>query len=312
MRCADSGRAHQAGGVARVGGPLVRPRSSCRYGLRGRRRGRGMAISTETREMLACPVRGSVPVTRRVGEQGVQGRQRGQRRDRLPRRPHRAARDGVEHPDRDLLEARDGRVHEAAARRRAGRALDHLVEANRAPGPGMPSVENGDLVARAGTMGLVVRSCTTPADRIRALTGGRRIKPTSLGCRRSRRPEPGRHSTYQAGKPVQTNRASGSSLGRAAAAGAGKEVPGGGQLPTRADHLPARLRRSCHVHPGVPAMDRHDTDEVARGPAPDTACLVRAGVEPLVAEPGVRIASASWRAVGSRAGPNRRSSPAKA
>ena len=37
----------------------------------------------------------------------------------------------------------------------------------------------------------------------RALTGGRRIKPTSLGCRRSRRPEPGRHSTYQAGKPVQ-------------------------------------------------------------------------------------------------------------
>jgi hypothetical protein len=40
------------------------------------------------------------------------------------------------------------------------------------------------------------------------LTGGRRIKPTSLACRRSRRPEPGRHSTYQAGKPVQTNRAS--------------------------------------------------------------------------------------------------------
>ena len=40
------------------------------------------------------------------------------------------------------------------------------------------------------------------------MTGGRRIKPTSLACRRSRRPEPGRHSTYQAGKPVQTNRAS--------------------------------------------------------------------------------------------------------
>src|SRR5688572_25996506 len=57
-------------------------------------------------------------------------------------------------------------------------------------------------------MGLVVKGCTTPADRLRALTGGRRIKPTSLACRRSRRPEPGRHSTYQAGKPVQTNRAS--------------------------------------------------------------------------------------------------------
>src|SRR5215207_7172235 len=53
-----------------------------------------------------------------------------------------------------------------------------------------------------------ISASTTPADRIRALTGGRRIKPTSLGCRRSRRPEPGRHSTYQAGKPVQTNRAS--------------------------------------------------------------------------------------------------------
>src|SRR5215207_8768820 len=58
-----------------------------------------------------------------------------------------------------------------------------------------------------------ISASTTPADRIRALTGGRRIKPTSLACRRSRRPEPGRHSTYQAGKPVQTNRASSGVLG---------------------------------------------------------------------------------------------------
>src|SRR3954454_7274028 len=43
---------------------------------------------------------------------------------------------------------------------------------------------------------------------IRALTGGRRTKPTSTGCRRLRQPEPGRRSTYQAGEPVQTNRAS--------------------------------------------------------------------------------------------------------
>src|SRR3954469_22107673 len=41
----------------------------------------------------------------------------------------------------------------------------------------------------------------------RALTGGRRTKPTSTGCRRLRHPEPGRRSTYQAGEPVQTNRA---------------------------------------------------------------------------------------------------------
>src|SRR3954447_13247235 len=43
---------------------------------------------------------------------------------------------------------------------------------------------------------------------IRALTGGRRTKPTSTGCRRLRQPEPGRRATYQAGEPVQTNRAS--------------------------------------------------------------------------------------------------------
>src|SRR3954470_7836440 len=42
----------------------------------------------------------------------------------------------------------------------------------------------------------------------RALTAGRRTKPTSTGCRRLRQPEPGRRSTYQAGEPVQTNRAS--------------------------------------------------------------------------------------------------------
>src|SRR3954469_13127003 len=43
---------------------------------------------------------------------------------------------------------------------------------------------------------------------IRALTGGRRTKPTSTGCRRLRQPEPGRRSPYQAGEPVQTKRAS--------------------------------------------------------------------------------------------------------
>ena len=49
-----------------------------------------------------------------------------------------------------------------AARHRAGRALDHLMKANPTPGPRMPSVENGDLVACGRTMGLVVRGCTTP------------------------------------------------------------------------------------------------------------------------------------------------------
>ena len=39
------------------------------------------------------------------GEQDAQAHQRGQGRDRLRRHPHRPARDGIEHPDRDLLQA---------------------------------------------------------------------------------------------------------------------------------------------------------------------------------------------------------------
>src|SRR3954452_22766256 len=53
-----------------------------------------------------------------------------------------------------------------------------------------------------------ISASTMPADRIRALTGRRRIEPTSPGCRRSRRLEPGRGSTYRAGKTVRTDRAS--------------------------------------------------------------------------------------------------------
>src|SRR5690349_5545123 len=53
-----------------------------------------------------------------------------------------------------------------------------------------------------------ISASTTPADRTRALTGRRRIEPISPGCRRSRRLEPGRGSTYRAGKTVRTDRAS--------------------------------------------------------------------------------------------------------
>ena len=66
-------------------------------------------------------------------------------------------------------------------------------------------VSQNTSVARKGRG--TVSASTTAADRIRALTGRRRIKPTSPGCRRSRRPEPGRRSTDLAAKPVQTNRA---------------------------------------------------------------------------------------------------------
>src|SRR5690242_6958226 len=53
-----------------------------------------------------------------------------------------------------------------------------------------------------------ISASTIPADRTRALTGRRRIEPISPGCRRSRRLEPGRGSTYRAGKTVRTDRAS--------------------------------------------------------------------------------------------------------
>ena len=46
-----------------------------------------------------------------------------------------------------------------------------------------------------------------PRDHIRAFTGRRQTKPISTGCRTSRRPEPGRHSTHETGncsdKPSQ-------------------------------------------------------------------------------------------------------------
>ena len=54
-----------------------------------------------------------------------------------------------------------------------------------------------DTVAEARASIGRARASTTRADRIRALTGRRRIEPTSTGCRRSRRPEPGRRSTYK-------------------------------------------------------------------------------------------------------------------
>src|SRR5918995_210862 len=56
-------------------------------------------------------------------------------------------------------------------------------------GPTTPSPRRG--VRSPGTSAF-----TTPADRIRALTGKHLIRPTSPRFRRSRQPEPGRRSTY--------------------------------------------------------------------------------------------------------------------
>jgi hypothetical protein len=178
-----------------------------------------MAISTRLGRCYRCSCRCSA---HRVREQGAQGRQRGQGRNRLRRRARGAAYDGVEHPDRDLLQARVGRIHETAARRCARRSLDHLVKANRAPSPGMPSVDNRDLVASCRTMGLVVRSCTMAGDPTPALTGRRRTRPTSIGCRNPWQPKPGRAPLIAAQAAVQTNRATsvlgGTSSGHCASA----------------------------------------------------------------------------------------------
>ena len=186
-RCVGSGRAHQAGGAVGVGDPLVRARSSCRCGLRVRRRGCCMAISTRLGRCYRCPCRcfgRHAPCT--VREQDVQGRQRGKGHHRLQGRARRAARGSVEHPERDLLEPRGRGIHEAAARRRAGRSLDHLMEANRSPRPGMPTVGDRDLVPSGRTMGLVMRGWTTRSARTRRSAPSR--PPRRSCCGRLRFP----------------------------------------------------------------------------------------------------------------------------
>src|SRR6476646_8827806 len=54
---------------------------------------------------------------------------------------------------------------------------------------------------------VAISAFTTPGVLIRALTGRRQTMLTSLACRTSRQPEPGRRSTYQNRNAVQTNRA---------------------------------------------------------------------------------------------------------
>ena len=96
----------------------------------------------------------------RCGEEDAQAHRRGQGRDRLWRRP---TRDGIEHPDRDLLQACRRRVRKRAARGHSCCAPDRLVEPDCPPGPRMRSVDDDTVVASGVTMGLVLRGCTTPS-----------------------------------------------------------------------------------------------------------------------------------------------------
>jgi len=185
----------------------AKSRSNCRCGLRGRRWGScGTALSMRLGRGYPC-VRHRVGcrALHRFSKKARQRRERTQRRDRFRCRTRRAADRGVQHPDREFLNPHDECVHEAAACRRAGRPLDHLVEADRSPRPGMPRIDNRGLAANGRTMGLVEWSCTMAAGRIRALTGRRRTRPISTGCRRSRRPEPGRAPPNETPEVVQTN-----------------------------------------------------------------------------------------------------------
>src|SRR5947209_19678414 len=79
------------------------------------------------------------------------------------------------------------------------------------------------------------------------LTGRRRIEPTSPGCRGSRRLEPGRGSTYRAGKTVRIDRASSEladPLGRPSQVGDDEADPGIqlALVPLDLGHPPPRLR----------------------------------------------------------------------
>src|SRR3954453_5885017 len=60
---------------------------------------------------------------------------------------------------------------------------------------------------RLAPQSVATSTSTTPGDPIRVLTGRRQTMLTSLACRRSRQPEPGRRSAYPSRNAVQTNRA---------------------------------------------------------------------------------------------------------
>ncbi len=122
-------------------------------------------------------------------------------------RMHRTASRSVQHPGRDLLNLHDRRFRQAAPHHRAAAPFDHPVQEDGSPEPRMPFIANPNLATASDTMGLVEGSCTTAAGRIRALTGRRRTRPISTGCRTLRRPEPGRPPLKVATDAVQTNRA---------------------------------------------------------------------------------------------------------
>jgi hypothetical protein len=85
-----------------------------------------------------------------------------------------------------------------------GGLLDYLMSLDDAPGPRMPRIEN---LAILGPVGVPSSRCTIAEDPIRALTGLRRMRPTSRR-RISRRRNPVDAPLIRPRKSVQTTRAS--------------------------------------------------------------------------------------------------------
>lgn len=97
---------------------------------------------------------------RRLCEQTPQRDERGQRRQWRRSRSHRGACRGVQHPERDLLDAAGRHRRETASSTGATSTIYDIVDVNRPAKPGMPAVGNDRIMARSrvelSPMGLVV------------------------------------------------------------------------------------------------------------------------------------------------------------
>jgi hypothetical protein len=84
-----------------------------------------------------------------------QCRQSSQSRDRRNRgSPHlpALAADPIEHPDRDLQPTIGSDPGQATAKRRPACLLDHLVNVNTSPNPGMPLIEKLPFLGPVGVL----------------------------------------------------------------------------------------------------------------------------------------------------------------
>lgn len=96
----------------------------------------------------------------------MQRRERAERRHRMRLHAHRAAARCIKHPKRQLPKAYRRRPRKAASRRGDRPTLDYLMNANSASHPGMPRIDDLDLVASFRTVCLLVRTCSVRSDDI--------------------------------------------------------------------------------------------------------------------------------------------------